>query len=208
MLIDTQTLLIFMPAALALNLMPGADMLFCLGRGMRNGPRAGIGASLGIATGSLIHSLLAGLGLAALIATNPALFEVLRWAGIAYLVWLAIQALRSTGELTPQGASAGGAWLGWRDGILVNLLNPKVAIFILAFVPQFVDPARGSPFLQFLVFGVLLNVCGTPINCLVGAFSGSLGRWLTRSRRAAQALQYLSSIIFLGLAARLAFDRR
>ncbi len=205
--LDLQTLIVFIPAALALNLTPGADMLFCLGRGMGGGPRAGIAASLGIATGSLIHSLLAALGLAALLAANPALFEVLRWAGIAYLVWLAVQALRQAPGSVRARAMPGSAWRAWRDGIVVNLLNPKIAVFVLAFIPQFVDPARGSTFLQFLILGAILNIGGTVINAAIGAFAGSLGRWLTRSRRAARALQVASATIFLGLAARLAFEK-
>ncbi len=208
MLIDTQTLLVFLPAALALNLTPGADMLYCLGSGLRNGPGVAMAASLGITTGSLIHILLAAVGLAALLAANPALFEVLRWAGIAYLVWLAVQILRSPPDLTPQATPKGGRMLAWRNGILVNLLNPKIAVFVLAFIPQFVDPSRGSPFLQFLILGALLNLGGLPINAAVAYFAGSLGRVLMQSRSATRALQFVSSAIFLGLAMRLAFERR
>ncbi len=208
MLIDPETLIIFMTATLALNLTPGADMLYCLGAGLRNGPRVALAASLGITTGSLIHVLLAALGLAALLAANPGLFEALRWAGIAYLVWLAAQALRTSPDLTPQATPQGGRYLAWRNGILVNLLNPKIAIFVLAFIPQFVDPSRGSPFLQFLILGALLNLGGLPINAGVAYFAGGLGRLLARSQRATRALQVASSMIFLGLAARLALEKR
>lgn len=209
MLIEPAQLLIFIPAALALNLTPGADMLFCMSQGARSGPRAGVAASLGIATGSLIHALLAGLGLAALLTAYPVAFEAVRWAGVAYLVWLAIQAIRSPVDLSaPVGGRAGGAYRAWRDGVFVNLLNPKVAVFVLAFIPQFVDPARGSALLQFLLFGAILNIGGTVINAAVGGFSGGIGKLLAGNRRVARVFQWFSAAVFLGLATRLAFERR
>ncbi|MEQ8665250.1 MAG: LysE family translocator [Rhodospirillales bacterium] len=204
-----ETLLIFTPIALALNLTPGADMLFCLGQGIRSGPKAGFAASLGIATGSFIHALAAGLGLAALLAAHPPVFEAVRWAGIAYLVWLAIQAFRHPpGRLEPTETKKSAAFTAWRDGTVVNLLNPKIILFTLALVPQFVDPARGSVLVQFLIFGAILNVGGTIINAAVGMSAGGIGRLLLRNVRVATAFQFLSGVIFLGLAARLAFDRR
>lgn len=208
-MIDPAQLLIFIPAALALNLTPGSDMMFCLGQGLKSGPRAGIAASFGIATGSLIHSLLAAFGLAALLAAYPFAFEIVRWAGVAYLVWLAIQAVRSRNTtLSAAQVGKGTLFAAWRDGTLVNLLNPKVAIFVLAFVPQFVDPARGSTILQFLILGAILNFGGTIINGVVGAFSGGIGRTLTSSSTLTAVYRWVTCSIFLGLAAKLAFDRR
>ena len=99
-MIDTLTLLAFIPAAVALNLTPGADMMFCLGQGLRGGPRPAVAASAGIVLGGMVHVTLAGLGLGAAIATLPWLFDVIRWAGIAYLLWLAWQALKSDGALS------------------------------------------------------------------------------------------------------------
>ncbi len=210
MLISAQTLLVFVPAALALNLTPGNDMLFCLGQGMRSGPRAGIAASLGIATGVFLHSCAAAVGLAALLAAYPAAFEVLRWAGVAYLVYLAVQALRGSGGVlaapaAPVRASVGKAW---RAAVLVSLLNPKVAVFVLAFLPQFVDPSRGSAFAQFMVLGLILNIGGTVINALVGAFAGGIGRWLGRRPSFARLAEKLTGLLLLGIAARIALERR
>ena len=208
-MIDLAQLVIFIPAALALNLTPGSDMLFCLGQGLKSGPTAGIAASLGVATGSFIHSLLAAFGLAALLGAYPFAFEIVRWAGVSYLVWLAIQAVRSRGvTLSATHVRSGSAFKAWRDGAIVNLFNPKVAIFILAFVPQFVDPSRGSTIIQFLIFGAILNVGGTVINGVVGAFSGGIGRTLTSSAGLMTAYRWVTCSIFLGLAAKLAFDRR
>ncbi len=209
MLIALETLAIFIPTALALNMTPGNDMLFCLGQGIKSGPRAGNAASLGIATGAMIHTLLAGLGLAALVAAHPVALEVLRWLGIAYLVWLAIGAFRSQGQdLTPAETKRSSAFSAWRDGIVVNLLNPKIIVFVLAFIPQFVDASRGSILVQFLIFGLILNVGGTIINCLVGSFAGKLGQLFARSARIARGFQIFTGCVFLGLAAKLAFDKR
>jgi len=209
MLIPVATLLVFIPAALALNLTPGNDMLFCLGQGMKSGPRAGIAASFGIAAGGMLHTLAAALGLAALLAAHPGAFEAIRWAGVAYLVWLAIQAFRSpTPLLAPTAGMRNTPWRAFREAVVVNVLNPKVAVFILAFLPQFVDPARGSTFLQFLLLGVVFNIGGTVANLLVGIFAGRLSGWLASRAKAARGFQMFTGLIFLGLAARIAFDRR
>lgn len=209
MLIPVETLLVFTPAALALNLTPGNDMLFCLGQGMRSGARAGVAASFGIATGGMIHTLAAALGLAALLAAHPGAFEAIRWAGIAYLVWLAVQTFRSPGLLlTPAAGRRDTPWRAFREAVMVNVLNPKVAVFILAFLPQFVDPARGSTFLQFMLLGAVFNIGGTVANLLVGIFAGRLSGWLAGRARVARAFQMATGGIFLMLAARLAFERR
>ena len=209
MLIPVETLAIFIPTALALNMTPGNDMLFCLGQGIKSGPKAGNAASFGIATGAMIHTLLAGLGLAALVAAHPVALEVLRWAGIAYLVWLAIGAFRSRDQqLDPAETKRSSAFAAWRDGIVVNLLNPKIIVFVLAFIPQFVDASRGSVLVQFVIFGLILNIGGTIINCLVGSFAGQLGQVFSRSARIARGFQIFTGCVFLGLAAKLAFDRK
>ncbi|MGB7206022.1 MAG: LysE family translocator [Anderseniella sp.] len=209
MLIEPVDLLIFATAALALNLTPGADMMFCLGQGLKSGPKAGLAASFGISTGSAIHTVLAAFGLAALIASYPVMFEILRWAGVVYLVWLAVQAFRTPLQVDlPDGARRSTAFEAWRGGMLVNLLNPKVIIFTLAFIPQFVDPQRGSTIMQFLLLGLVLNIGGTIVNGVVGAGAGAAREVLIRSKWAISTLGYLSSFVFLGLAARLAFERR
>lgn len=206
--IDLDTLWLFIPISLALNITPGSDMLFCLGQGIRSGPKAGVAASLGIATGSFIRTTLAALGLAAVIASYPLAFEVIRWSGVAYLLWLAVQVFRQPPGRLEAVASQGSTFRAWRDGIAVSLLNPKVTIFVLAFLPQFVDPSKGSTFLQFLILGAILTLGGMTIGGLVGGFAGSIGRVLATSRRAARALQMVTGVVFVGLAFRLAFDRR
>ena len=202
-------LLIFIIAGLALNLTPGVDMIYCLGQGIRAGPKVGVAASFGIATGGFIHTLLAAFGLAALLAAYPLAFDIVRYAGVAYLVWLAIQSIRNPIVVTTdQSTEYQSAYHAWRDGVFVNLLNPKVAIFILAFVPQFVDATKGSEIVQFLILGLIFNISGTIVNGLVGGFSGTLGKLLMASSKTAKAFQWASGAIFLGIAAKLAFDRK
>ena len=203
---DPWVLLAFVPVALALNLTPGADMLFCLAQGLRGGARPAWAASLGISTGAMVHVTLAGLGLGALVAASPWVFGVLRWVGVAYLLWLAVHTLRTPlapGDQTPPVRPA----RAFRDGMLVNLSNPKVILFILAFLPQFVDPARAI-LPQFLMMGAVIALGGGIVNGLVGQFAGTLGRALVRSRRMDAVLRGLCASIFGALALRLAWEAR
>lgn len=202
-MVDPLILLAFVPAALALNLTPGADMMFCLGQGLRAGPRSAIAASAGISLGAFVHAGLAGLGLGAVVATVPIAFEVIRWIGVAYLLWLAFQALRHAGQvgdvpvITPRRA--------FRAGLFVNLSNPKVILFVLAFVPQFVVPGAGSVLGQFLIFGAVLSLGGFIINAGVGVFASGAGRRLAQGSR---MLDWISASVFAGLAIRLAILER
>lgn len=200
-MIDPILLLAFVPAALALNLTPGADMMFCLGQGLRSGPMAAMAANAGIATGAFIHVVLAGLGLGAIVASYPAAFEAIRWLGVAYLLWLAWRTL-AAGPVVADVPRVPAA-RAFRDGLLVNLTNPKVILFVLALLPQFTNPAL--PLLpQFLVLGMVLSLGGLVVNGLVGVFAGSLGQRLARSAVFSAWLGRISASIFVGLALRLA----
>lgn len=198
-MVDPLVLAAFVPAALALNLTPGADMMFCLGQGLRAGSRAAWAASAGIALGGMIHVLIAGLGLSALLAKAPLTFDVIRWLGVAYLLWLAAQSVRVARR--PLGFPTRAPRAAFRSGLIVNLTNPKVILFVLAFVPQFVRPEAGPVLLQFLFFGAIIAVGGFIVNGLVGVFAGS-----ARARLADRAatLHWISAAIFTALAARLA----
>jgi threonine/homoserine/homoserine lactone efflux protein len=205
-MIDPLTLAAFVPAALALNLTPGADMLFCLAQGLRGGRGPALAAAAGVSAGGMVHVTLAGLGLAALITTVPWAFAVIRVIGVTYLVWLAVHTLRTplqqrdTPPVRPRRA--------FRDGLIVNLTNPKVILFILAFVPQFVDPQAGAILGQFLVFGLVLGVGGFVVNGLVGASAATLGRALAQNARLDIGLRSVTAILFGGLALRLALQGR
>jgi threonine/homoserine/homoserine lactone efflux protein len=205
--VDLLTLLAFIPAGLALNLTPGADMMFCLGQGLKSGRRAAMAANFGIAMGGMVHTVLAALGLGALLAAHPAAFEAIRWLGVGYLLWLAVCALRGSpfaagSQVTPTTTTR-----AFWQALLVNLLNPKVILFILAFLPQFVDPAR--PILpQFLTLGAVFSMGGLMVNGAVGLFAGSIGQRVARSHGLAVWLSRISATIFGALALRLAFISR
>jgi threonine/homoserine/homoserine lactone efflux protein len=204
-MIDWVTLLAFIPAALALNFTPGADMMFCLGQGLRSGRRSAVAASAGVSAGGMVHVTLAGLGLGAAVAAMPWLFDVIRWAGVSYLLYLAWGAFRE--GAIPAETPAVPAVRAFRSGFLVNITNPKVILFVLAFVPQFVDPA-GPVLAQFLIFGAVLSFGGFLVNGAVGLFAGRAGRMLTGNPAAGRWLGRVSGSIFAALALRLAIMER
>ena len=199
---DIYLLLAFIPAAIALNLTPGADMLFCLGQGLRSGTKQAFAASAGVSMGSMTHVTIAGLGLGAVIAAFPWIFDVSRWIGVAYLLYLAVTALRASAQSgeTVRLTSA----QAFRQGYFVNLSNPKVILFVLAFVPQFVDPTQGSVLLQFVMFGGIIAFGGFWVNGLVGAFAGGLGQAMAGSEKFQRGIGYVTATIFTALALRLA----
>jgi threonine/homoserine/homoserine lactone efflux protein len=205
--VETLTLLAFIPAGLALNLTPGADMMFCLGQGLKGGRRAAMAANFGIAAGGMVHVTLAALGLGALLAAHPAAFELIRWLGVGYLLWLARSVLRSPLPVAGVDVVPLPALRVFGQALMVNLLNPKVILFILAFLPQFVNPAR--PILpQFLTLGVVFALGGLMVNGAVGLFAGSIGQRLARSAGFARWLGRISAGIFGMLALRLALLQR
>ncbi len=204
---DMLTLLAFAPAALALNMTPGADMMFCFGQGLRGGARSAWAASGGIALGAMVQVTCAGLGLGALVAAQPWLFDVIRWGGVAYLLWLAAGAIRN-GVGTDQDMPEVRPARAFGDGMIVNLMNPKVILFVLAFIPQFVDPAAGSVLIQFLILGAILSLGGFVINGLIGAGAGGVGRRIMNSQTLSRGLGIAVAGIFTLLAARLAVLER
>lgn len=201
-MIDVWSVLTFLPAALLLNLTPGADMAFCAGQGLRGGTAAAWAASAGISLGSMVHALLAGLGLAAILAAYPWTFEVIRWIGVAYLLWLAVTLLRKQTVSQTAAPQIGGVF---RSAFVVNLTNPKVALFMLALVPQFISVEGGAVLAQFLVFGGVLSLGGLVINGLVGVCAGALHGRLERNARHASRI---TAAVFAGLALRLAWMER
>jgi threonine/homoserine/homoserine lactone efflux protein len=206
---DLATLAPFLIAALALNLTPGADMTYVIARSLGQGRGAGVSSAFGIAAGSFLHSVLAAIGLSALVLHSELAFQLIKYAGAAYLLYLAWKAWRSGNE-TADIAARRPAGLGriFLEGALTNLLNPKVALFILAFLPQFVDPAKGNVAGQILFLGLLFNIGGTAVN-LVVAWSTSAARGLVKgSPRFAGLMRRLSALVFVGLALRLAASER
>jgi len=202
-------LLPFMAAAIALNLTPGADMTYVLSRSLAQGKAAGLASALGIFTGSAVHTLLAAVGVAALIAASAIAYQVLIWVGAAYLVYLAIKLWREdTGLDALQKRKPASLTRIWLEGTLVNLFNPKVALFILAFLPQFTDPARGHVWAQILVLGTLFNISGTLVNAGVALAAGSLAERLRQRPGIKRWMNRICATLLGALAVRLATSAR
>lgn len=198
----TAELLAFLAAGLALNLTPGADVMFATASGLKGGPRAGMAAGLGVGLGGAMHVSLAALGLAALIAAHPGALTAIRYAGAAYLLWLAVTTWRS-GPAEVQGDGAIRPSRAFLRGFLANALNPKVILFILAFLPQFTHAGYGPVWQQIVLLGGIFTATGTVITMGYGALAGALGQSLGRRL---SGLNKAASVIFAGLAARLMWE--
>lgn len=198
----------FLAAAVLLTLAPGPDNLMVLGIGMSKGRRQGIAFGLGCAAGCLSHTLLAALGVSALIAASPLAFAVLTWAGGLYLVWLGIQALRSSGAAVRSQATAdqGSAAL-FLKGMLANAINPKVVLFFLSFLPQFVVPAQGQAGMQMAALGLVFTLQAAVLFALLGYFAGAIGQAMGRRPRVAGWLDRLAGAVFIALGLRLLVAR-
>jgi len=186
---EPATLLVFLAAALVLIAIPGPNLLYIATRSAAEGRRAGLASALGVECGTLIHVGLAAAGLSAVLASSAVAFSAVKYLGAAYLVYLGVRALLrpaspETGPAAPEPAVS--LARAFRQGLIVQLLNPKVAIFFLAFLPQFIDPARGTVALQILVLGGILGVVGLVIDAAYAVAAASVGRRL-RARRAASA---------------------
>ena len=207
--IDSHLLALFLVTTLIAMVTPGPDMLFVLGCGMRGGPRAGLMATAGVATSEAIHVAVAAAGLAALFATVPVAFTVVRVVGAAYLVYLGIQTLRRRKGAERELSSAGGGVTDKRaylNGLLTNLLNPKMVTFTIAFLPQFIDPSLGAVWLQFAILGTLLIALEFLVDGTVGLLAGRISTYLTARRNARRTLDRATGTLFIALGLRLATD--
>lgn len=218
MSIPLDTLLLFAVASLALAVTPGPDMLTILSRSITQGRAAGFATLAGVTTGCLVHITAAALGVSSVFLAVPVAYDALRYAGAAYLLYLAWGMVKP-GARAALPVGGGGArvvgpnraesWRLARHGFMTNALNPKVALFYVALFPQFVDPGHGSLFGQSLALGVMQDVIGAVVNTGVILVAGSLGAWLARRPAWARAQNLALGGVFAGLALRLALaDRR
>ena len=200
------TLLVFALAASVLVAIPGPNHIYIVTRSIAQGRRIGLASAFGVETGTLVHISAATVGLSALVASSAVAFDTLRYAGAAYLAYLGIRALLRDNALELDGGAAPpSARRAYLDGVLVNVLNPKVALFFLAFLPQFVDPARGATSTQILVLGLVVFAIATTSDVVYALAAGALGGWL-RSRPAFVRVQrYVTGCVYLGLAAAATF---
>lgn len=203
-------LVLFAATCLALAITPGPDMLLVASRSLSQGRATAFAALLGIQIGIYCHALLAAFGLSALLLAVPAAYAAIRYAGAAYLLFLAWKSLRARpSALAPPGSAARlPFWVALRQGLLTNLLNPKVALFVLALFPQFAPLREGSLVWRFLLLATILDVIGFLVNAAVILAAGSLGRLLRRSGRLSRAPSILLGGVFAGLAVRLAWAGR
>lgn len=209
----TEQLLLFVAAGWLLNLTPGPDVLYIVTHSLRSGARAGIVAGLGITTGCFVHIVAAALGVGALLAASATAFTVLKWLGAGYLFYVGIKLLlsRSDGTLLPL---AGGnfatavppnVWRVFLGGFWTNALNPKVAIFFLAFVPQFIAPGTEHTTLAFLALGVLFNVNAIPVNIGWALAAAWLSRRAVAVQRGMHWLDRAAGTLFVAFGLKLAF---
>ena len=223
---DAQHLALFIAAGLLLNLTPGPDVLYIVSHALRSGARAGVIAGLGITAGCFVHVFAAAVGVGALLAASATAFTVLKWAGAAYLVWVGVRLLVARAAPVRWGAPAGappaygkqaaaaegdagageaGLWAVFRGGFLTNVLNPKVAIFFLAFVPQFIAPGTEHKALAFVLLGTLFNVNSVAVNsgwALAAA-------WMARRDAVQRGMHWLdraAGAMFIAFGARLALS--
>ena len=199
---DPSRLALFVGAALLLLVVPGPSVLYIVTQSVSHGRRAGIVSVAGITTGTLVHIAAATVGLSALLASSALAFDVVKYLGAAYLIAVGIRRLagweRESGQRARDTRDLGRFY---RQGIVVNTLNPKTALFFLAFLPQFVDPGRGTPWLQILALGLLFAALGFFSDGAWALVAGTLGERLRRSRRFPAVQRYVSGSVFVGLGA-------
>lgn len=209
-MIDLSTIALFAMACLALTATPGPDMLLIASRSASQGRASGFATLAGIQAGTYCHAIAAAFGLSQLFLVVPLAYDVVRYAGAAYLLYLAWKTFRSSGTpLSPvTGLPRSSIGTMFRQGLLTNLLNPKMALFVLALFPQFVRPESGSVALQILLLATVLNLIGLVVNGIVILTASRLGRALSGWTRFKRAPQILLGTVFAGLAVRLAVDGR
>jgi threonine/homoserine/homoserine lactone efflux protein len=209
MLPDGPALLAFAIASVALILTPGPDQLLIAARAAGQGREAGVVAGLGIGAGLLVHTTAAALGVAAIVAALPLALELIRYAGAAYLLWLGIRLLRTHGEAaTTVTAARAPLSAVFRQGILTNLLNPKIVLFFLAFLPLFVGPGTSHPALRMILLGTVFAAAGTFWNFVVAFTAGAAGAWMRRRPKLRRFQERLTGAVFVAIACRLALPER
>ncbi len=206
---DVNTIIYFFTASVLLALAPGPDILYVMTQSMLKGRSAGIMVTLGLCTGLIGHTTAVAFGLAVLFQTSVVAFTVLKFAGAAYLLYLAWKSFTaSKGKLSIQKGTETSSWYLYRRGVIMNITNPKVSIFFLAFLPQFSNPSRGSIPLQLILLGGMFILSALTVFSSVSYLAGIIGGWFLKSRRAEKVLNIAAGSVFTILAIKLAFARQ
>jgi threonine/homoserine/homoserine lactone efflux protein len=207
---SVETLVVFTTAAILIGISPGPSNLYVMSRTVAQGRRGGVVAAAGLAAGSIVHVIAAALGLSAVFVVAPVAYTVLKFAGAAYLVWLGIQLLRAPGGALEAGEAppAKPAARVFRESVLVELTNPKTALFFLAFLPQFVDPALGPVAPQLLLLGAITTLVAIPCDLVVVVLSDQAARWLARSEAVRRRLDQGAGGVMVALGLWVAVSER
>lgn len=198
---------VFSLAAVLLLLTPGPAVLYIVARSVEQGRIAGLASVCGITTGTLVHVLAASLGLSALLASSALGFAVVKYAGAGYLIYIGVRQILSRTDAPAAPVELPRRSLGrlYRDGFIVNLLNPKTALFFLAFLPQFVDPSRGAVAFQIAFLGLLFTLMGLTSDALYALVAGTAGRWVKNHGHYLRWKRYVTGGVFIGLGVTAAF---
>lgn len=208
-MLPVETIITFFSAAVLLGMAPGPDNIFVLTQSALRGKGPGLVIMLGLCSGLLVHTAAVAFGVAIIFQTSAVAFTVLKFIGAGYLLYLAWQAFRAAPENLQDGDNGPCSyWKYYRRGVIMNITNPKVSIFFLAFLPQFADPGRGAVVYQLLLLGGLFIVATILVFGSIALLAGTLGQWLNRSRRVQVILNRLAGTVFVILAIKLATSQR
>jgi threonine/homoserine/homoserine lactone efflux protein len=202
---------LFALASFLLNITPGNDMLYVASRSAGQGVRAGIISSLGIMTGCLVHLAAAAAGLSAILASSATAFSIIKYAGACYLVYLGLKAIlsrKASGLLPAEKPAASSGMRIFLQGVLTNVLNPKVALFFLAFLPQFIAVREKHATEAIVLLGAWFDVGGTIVNILVAVLFGRIGEWMRRNPRWLKVQEKITGLVLIGLGIKVAFTTK
>jgi threonine/homoserine/homoserine lactone efflux protein len=207
---DWSNFTLFWAASWILIITPGPDMIYVITRGISQGRKAGVISAIGVTLGILVHTVFAAFGLAIILRTSALAFLAVKYVGAGYLVYLGVQALQNKSDFAlSKDKPKVRIRTIFIQGILSNVLNPKIALFFLAFLPQFVNLSHENASIQMAYYGLTFALCGIVFLVILGYFSGSIGAWLSRKQHLAQKIRWFTGSILIALGLRLAFmDRR
>ena len=208
-MIPIETFFTFFTASVILALVPGPDNIFVLTQSVVKGKQAGLAVMSGLCTGLIFHSTAVALGVAVIFQTSTIAFTLLKFVGAGYLAWLAWQILRAPAEkIISNSDSEVSLFKLYGRGIIMNITNPKVSIFFLAFLPQFADPLRGNVTIQIIILGVLFILSTIIVFGSIALLAGSIGNMLNKSNRAQLIMNKIAGMVFIGLAVKLAMVKQ
>lgn len=207
-MIGLRTYAVFVVAALAVIVAPGPDIFYVLCRALSGGKRIGSISAFGIASGEVLHTLLAVVGLATLLQASTAAFLVVKYLGAVYLVYLGIHAIRERDEVALRSFGVASEWKAFRQGVLTNLFNPKAVLFYVTFLPQFVNPALGAAQLQLVLLGLTFAFLDVIFLMALARSAGHVSAWLTGKPQNARRIKLATGTLLVGLGVRLAFAEK